>query len=310
MYRKILVPLDGSDLARAALPLGLSMAERASGELHVATAVSSMPPVLVFGDEEGHVRSWMEQEQEGGRTFLDGIEEDLRHAGASVPVASHLLMGPPVRALTEHVKEHGIDLIVMTTHGRGALQRMWLGSVADGLVRTAPCPILLWRRDEATPELGARPAFGRILVPLDGSGVSEAMLPEAMRVARAFDASLSLVAVAPPSFPLGSTYIPHAAKETRERGELVEELGGYLEGVAERVRAEGLSVDAAVVADEDIPGGILARAAEVDAELLAMSTHGRGGVARMVLGSVADKVIRSATLPVLVHRHAEDEDEG
>jgi nucleotide-binding universal stress UspA family protein len=158
----------------------------------------------------------------------------------------------------------------------------------------------LGRPGDGEADLPARPAFQRSDLPLDGSKVSEAMLPSAAEMARLFEARLLLVSVLPPAFPLGSTYLPHAAEEERKRKERAAELRSYLERTKAELREQKVEAEAEVVADKEPAEAILDHAERVAADLVAMSTHGRGGVARMVLGSVADKVIRAAAVSVFV----------
>jgi nucleotide-binding universal stress UspA family protein len=304
MYRKILVPLDGSDFAERAVPMALAIAERTGGDLQLATAIPTLPPVVPAPDKEGPVKGWFEEERVRAGEYLEKTASRIG-GGTEAKIHTKVLSGDPASAVEERVRKTGAELVVMTTHGRGPFERVWLGSVADGLIRRAPCPVLLWRAGEDDGEkvdLEARPRFRRILVPLDGSPDSESILPEAVAMARLFDARLSLVTIVPDPFPLGSTYIPHAARENVEREEVIVEARSYLEHAASGARDEGVETDFEVVVQDDAGSGVLAYREEIGADLVAMSTRGRGGVARLVLGSVADKIIRGGRVPVLVHR--------
>jgi nucleotide-binding universal stress UspA family protein len=300
MRRKILVPLDGSSFAELALPLALSLVERADGELHLVTVASTAPAVSFAGDDDGYVDGWFEEERGRARTYLEEVQGRIVENGGSVPIRTRVLSGSPVPVLDEHIREEGMDLVVMTTHGKAPIERFWLGSVADGLVRHAPCPVLLWRSENGDVDLADRPAFQRIVVPLDGSALSEAMLPEAAALARLFGARMFLLSVLSPSFPLASPYLPHEAEEEQKRSARMESLRSYLEERKADLRKRELDAEVEVASDRDPAEAILDHAATVGADLVAMSTRGRGGVARMVVGSVADKVIRGATVPVFV----------
>jgi nucleotide-binding universal stress UspA family protein len=307
-YRRILVPLDGSGFGESALPLALSLAERVEGELHLVSVVRSAPPVVLsetevgMEAEAGRVKGWFQEERAWFREYLAKIKSRLRKAGLAVPVHTRILAGNPVEALDDRIRQTGMDLVVMATHGRGALERFWLGSVADGLIRRAPCPVLLWRPAEGEVELSSRPQVRRILVPLDGSKRSESILSGAAALARAYEAELILASVSPGFIPMVSAYVPPAVEEAQDREARLGALQGYLDGVAERLGARGLRVFRKVVEGADPAESLLRIRSGVQADLVAMSTRGRGGVARMVLGSVADKVIRAGTVPVLVHR--------
>lgn len=307
MYRKILVPLDGSDFAESALPLALSVAERTGGELHLVAVVTTLPPLMFSEVDESYVKGWFREEGQRAEQYLSKIRD--RIARDDLPVHTRVLTGGPADSLDERIRKTEVDLLVMTTHGRAPLRRFWIGSVADGLIRRGPCPILLWRPDEeATVDLSDRPVFHHALVPLDGSERSRTILPEVISTAKLFDARVSLVSVAPTFFPLASAYLPHAVEEDQEREVRLKELRAHLEGIVDQLREQGIEADAEVVADQDAAEGILEHRKRIGADLVAMATRGRGGVSRMMLGSVADKVIRGGTVPVLVHR-TRDEDE-
>ncbi len=301
MYRKILVPLDGSPFAEAALPLAKALVKSRGGELHLTTVVAPLPAVRPgSGDGEGPVKGWFEEERSRGTRYLKNVVERLEKEGVSAPLHTRVLTGPVVPSLQERIEKIGADLVVMTTHGRGRLAQMWLGSVADGLIRSGPCPILLWRPEdeEQRPPLEVK----RILVPLDGSDDSASVVPHARELAHRMEARLYLLSVVDHGIHLGSTYMPHAAQEEEEREKALEELRAHLEEVAVECRSDGLQVDTRVQLNESPARAILEHQEEVGADLIAMSTRGRGGVARLVMGSVADKVIRGGTVPVFVNR--------
>lgn len=299
MRRKILVPLDGSDFAELALPPALSLVERTGGELHLATAASTAPAVSFDETEDGLVEGWFEEERGRARNYLEDVKDRIS-AAADVPVHTRVLSGSPAPALDEHIRDAGLDMVVMTTHGRPPLERFWLGSVADGLVRRAPCPLLLWRSESEAADLSARPSPLRIVVPLDGSALSETILPEASALARALGGRLHLVSVLSPPPPLASPYLPHQAEEEHRKEIRRENLRNYLEEKRDELRSRDVEADVEVLMERDAAEAILEHAADVDADLVAMSTRGRGGAARLLVGSVADKVIRGASVPVFV----------
>jgi len=203
------------------------------------------------------------------------------------------------------------DLIVMTTHGRGVLGRFWLGSVADELVRESPVPVLLSRPTEEAVDLTREPPLKHVLIPLDGTALAEQMLPKALALGRALDADYTLLRVVKPVgtlLPVGDAGTIGVQVQTlMERvetlqGQLVKEARDYLETLARPLREEGLKVATRVdVADQPVTA-ILHDAIQPAVDLVALKTHGRRGLSRLFLGSVADKVIRSAQVPVLVQR--------
>jgi len=212
-----------------------------------------------------------------------------------------VLEGRVVEALVERAHALRADSVVMTTHGRSGAQRMWLGSVADGLVRHLTIPILLVHPDAAEECRVDTSTIGRILVPLDGSELAEAILEPVSALARASDATLVLAHVIASSLLPGGT-LPLGPVDTARVRTQAE---AYLEGAAERVRAAGLQADVHLVERETPAAAIPEMADEVGADLIALATHGYGGLRRMVLGSVADKVLRASRRPLLVMRPRE-----
>ncbi|MFC1660818.1 universal stress protein [Gemmatimonadota bacterium] len=235
-------------------------------------------------------------------------QEDLRGrvslAGCDVPMSAHVEEGSVVERLDGHVRETRADLLVMTTHGRGPLSRAWLGSVADGLIRRTPCPILAIRPDEGEKLELKEKEFRHLLVTLDGSPESREILPYAQDLARISGARMTLLRVVSPHFPLTSTFISHTSYGSLGPEEETEAALAALEEEALELRTKGFTVDVKTVTASHPPEGILTFATEEGVDLIAMATHGRGGVSRFFLGSVSDKVIRAGAFPVLLHRAA------
>jgi nucleotide-binding universal stress UspA family protein len=202
----------------------------------------------------------------------------------------------------------------MTTHGRGAMARFWLGSVADEMVRHLPIPILLVRPGEGEPMWAHDPVLKHILLPLDGTPLAEQMLEPAVALGGLMAADYTLLRAVKPALPLanppeGASFGDSVAKLLTRieiaHEQLCREARAYLNRVAERLRARGLNVHTRVMV-EDPPGRAIIEAshpAEID--LIALATHGRRGLSRLVLGSVADKVIRGASVPILVQHPAQ-----
>jgi nucleotide-binding universal stress UspA family protein len=216
----------------------------------------------------------------------------------------HLLEGPVAEAVVEFVAGNGIDLVVMTTHGRGAFSRFWLGSVTDELMRRLPIPLLLVRPGEGEEEFNQAPTLRHFLIPLDGTALAEQILAPATELGRLMEADYTLLRVVPPVPAVGfepaglsvGGFTPPAEDN------LAVEAQAYLDRVAGRLRKEGLSVHTATAVGQPPGLAILAEARDRAMDVIAMETHGRKGLARLMLGSVADKVIRGSPLPVLVHR--------
>jgi nucleotide-binding universal stress UspA family protein len=309
MYRSILVPLDGSSFGEQALPLAVSIARRAGATLHLVSVHVPIAPMVEDGVASFDQRIDLAVKRRS-QVYLDKVVEQVAGT-AEVPLLAKVVEGPIADALCEQAAATGADLIVMTTHGRGGLARAWLGSVADDLIRRVTVPILLVRPQETAPVLAKEASLPNILLPLDGSELAEKILEPAVALGNLMDAEYTLMRVIPPlvigSHPLQPGPIPGVeytvVKELRTLHEAERrEADRYLEGVAGRLRKQSLRVETRVVVDDQPAPAILAEAKAFPNGLIALETHGRGGVARLLLGSVTDKVVRAATLPVLVHR--------
>ena len=298
--RSILVPLDGSSLAEEALPIAQAIAERARCKLKL---VLVHEPLILM--EPGPAYTKVELAMlKADREYLKSVTARLRERlGKSV--SSAVVRGLPVaQTLATYIRELGPDLVVMTTHGRGGIRRAWLGSVTDQLIRSAEIPVLVVRPGEAGVAKPGAP-LSEILVPLDGSPLAEAVLEPAMELARLWDAEIALVQVVEPvilvsgeplSFP--SAYADQINAIRRDSAQ------DYISDVAERVRGSGLRCTGVAVIGVAVPETLINLAAPERVSLLAVATHGRGGPKRALLGSVADKLIRAGSVPVLVVRPA------
>jgi nucleotide-binding universal stress UspA family protein len=307
MCHSILVPLDGSALSEQALPVALSVARRANAALQLAyVSVDSHSGYSDGRDARAH---------QPGRAYLEAWAEQLRGLGCratsvalldsraadedSVEVMPHDRL--IARALHTHAVATGVDLVVMTTHSRGEVARMWLGSVADRLVRELSVPILLVRPRQPPPDMDQEQLFRHVLIPLDGSPQAEAVLEYAVALIALMGARCTLLQAIDPLLA-GHTIPPYTVGLTkREAEQLQAEAGNYLTRIAAQLRTQSVSVQAHVVIAEPADA-ILAYAGEHAVDLIAMATHGRRGLSRMVMGSVASQVVHDAHTPVLLYR--------
>ncbi|MFW5905190.1 MAG: universal stress protein [bacterium] len=302
MYSSILVPLDTSEFSEDALPLARELATRLKSTLHLVHVVPPAPEVGLKSPEQEV--EWMSRVHEGAAEYLN----EVANRDSELDVRTGVLQGRPVPTLARYVQDHDISLVVMTSHGSGGLERWWLGSVADGLLRRGQCDVLVVRPwDETEEREKARaPRFSRLVVPLDGSGTAEVALKPALELAEAFSARVTALQVVPAAVELTSV---QGVRGVRLEGEghrrRIAEARSHLEAVAERLA--GAPVDFRVVEHQSAAEGVIRTARELEADLIVMSSHGRGGLARVVLGSVADKVVRGSVLPVLVVRPPADE---
>lgn len=193
------------------------------------------------------------------------------------------------------------DLVVMATHGRGTLSRVWLGSVADYLLRHLHAPLLLVRPDEAAQVYGGT-RLERVLVPLDTSTTSEEALGPALAVMDP-SATVTLVHVVEPVLGTAEPSLPFPMPmDPKLLGELRALAQTRLDRVAEGLRSRGVTVVTRVLTGVGPAAVLLDEAGSGHYDLVAMTTHGQGGLRRFLVGSVADKIIRAAPCPVLVLR--------
>jgi nucleotide-binding universal stress UspA family protein len=303
MFWLVLVPLDGSPLSEQALPTAIEIARRARAKLRIVR-VHEMPPETVDGTD---LRWLGEQTRADATRYLESLAERL-HREHAIEVSTELLEAAPATAICDAASRAGADLIVMTTHGRSGLSRLWLGSVAEGVARHATIPVLLFKPAEAdgAPRPGTQGLFTKVLVALDGTDVAEAVLPPAMSLGRLFDAHYTLVRVVPPIMiassvsPFGEVTYMEDVAQMEQRTTSVE---NYLHSVAAKMQVGDKPAQVAthVSMERSAAGAILRYAASDRADLIALTTHTKG-VARALFGSVADKVLRGSEVPVLIYR--------
>ncbi len=308
MYRSLLVPLDGSSFSEHVLPVALGIARRAGAALHL---IHVHPPWAAYAEAPPSPDDSLEElTKQHEQAYLDDIVSRLK-AVSPVRVSSSLVEGEVPAMIRAAVTSTKADLVVMTTHGRSPLGRFWLGSVADDLVRDVPAPMLLIRPHEAKPDLTQEPTFRHLLLPLDGSPLAEQMIEPAVALGTLMDADYTLVRVIRPPTPWafqgGGASLEERVRAMLDRLEKLEhqlrqEAADYLDQVAERLRQRSLRVATRVVVADQPAGAILHEASPPAVDLIALETHGRRGLSRLLLGSVADKVIRGAAVPVLVQR--------
>jgi nucleotide-binding universal stress UspA family protein len=292
MYGTILVPLDGSEFSERALPMATSLAQAMESKVILMHAASAS----VFpGADPTEAQC---QAIEDAESYLAALANGLSEQGLTVEVAAPF--GDAAESIVLEVGMRTADLVVMCTHGRSGMGRWIYGSVAEQVLAHSPAPVLLVRPTGEIVTL--MPERAPLLVSLDGSAFAEAALSHAVALARAFGGPILLVrALEQPviSYEYAVTGILYESMEEQRR-----QAEAYLEGVAQRLRSDGLNVDTLVW--EGWPADVIVhRGMASDARLIVMATHGRTGIARLVLGSVALEVVRRTHLPVLLVRPPE-----
>jgi nucleotide-binding universal stress UspA family protein len=287
MYTKILVPLDGSKLAEQILPYARSLAE----------AYVIPVELLRINDPEIRPPFWPPLP---GREYLK--EAAARYFPASLQVDYVEEQGKPATVIVDRAQRDSACLIAMATHGLSGMRRWLLGSVASKVVQTAVNPVLFIR-----PVEGEKPAseihLSTIFVPLDGSGLAERILPHVVALAKKIQLEVHVLRVY--SLPLDSYVVGeriYVDDLDERKATMRKEVETYLEGTKEKLQAEEVKRVISTAFEGDPAGEIIDLARKTPNNLIAMSTHGRSGLGRWVLGSVTEKVVQNSRDPVLVVR--------
>jgi nucleotide-binding universal stress UspA family protein len=306
MFRSVLVPLDGSVYAEQALPMALSLTRHAGCPLRLLRVVPPLADYFFWAPMPGdplevELRAAHRKE---AQLYLEDVVTRLRAGGAG---EIHCDVIEEEVGITESIHadvgKTGSDLVVLTSHGRGTVKRFWLGSIADELVRTLPVPVLLVRPQEPASRVDLHPEISvkHLLLALDGSSQAEQILEPAVTVAKSMGAAYTLVRALKPAWSVLHPTWQGAQKVDEQQRERAQ---AYLETVANRLRADGATVQTRIHFAEQPADAILEEAALVGADLIALETRGRSTLSRLLLGSVPDKVVRGSSIPVLLCRPA------
>ncbi len=315
MNMRILVPLDGSSRAEAALPVALDLANKLQADLLLFRVAQIQPPH--FDSVEYEIKIMSEANH-----YLNEVRATLTNPALGPAIELErvrvaVAYGPTVRRLTELDPFEQANLIVMTTHARTGLSRLVLGSVATEVVHQAGVPVVLvqpgkdgldLRLPERLKELQSQPQLQEpfsaanfqpcVLISLDGTLEAERALPSAAELAVQLKAPLHLLRVVEPEATVEYGFlngIDIAAVENRR----VEEAISYLAEIQTRLARPGLNCSKAVRKGQAALQ-ISSYAANIHATLLAMTTHARKRVSNIVQGCVAEEVLRETHLPVLM----------
>ena len=302
MLRSLLVPLDGTRFSEGALPLAEGIAQATGAELHLAHVHIPHPPDALLANtqfqyEGVDLDEYEAHEREWEKTYLDGLTQRVSKE-ATTAVDAVLLDGDVQETLRDYAKKVNADAVVISTHARKGVRRAWMGSVAEALIRAGDLPVLAVHAEE-DGSLETPSTVSNILVPLDGSELSEAILPHAVELALAFNATVTLLQVISSRFPTDTGLVPALPQHWTEA---LQEGEDYLDKIAHRIRARGLRADPMVMAHPNPAKAIHDVAEEVQADMVAMATHGYTGLKRALFGSVAETVLRTTEKPVLMRR--------
>jgi nucleotide-binding universal stress UspA family protein len=299
-FKRIIVPTDFGETAQSALRVAAAMAAYYRAQLDIVSVVDST--VYAYA---GYPFATLAQD------LMKSAEEQLNalklpEETKGLTVKRFVLSGSAGHEIADHARRHSADLIVMATHGRGVVARFFLGSVADQVLHAAPCPVLVLRKPEETAKEHAKAAkrkgkpFTKILVPTDFSPTSQLALNRAIALTEDYDAELVVLHVLDDE--LISTHVQ------AERDMILKQLQTHalaeMKGQLPADLVENFHTIGAVKRG-DPAKAIPAYADAHDCDLIVMGSHGRTGIGRVLLGSVADGVVRHAKCPVLVERAKE-----
>ncbi len=305
MFTRVIVPLDGSPLAQSALPYALALADTAGVPVTLLQVVAPLATTLDFDWQ--YDASLEAAALARAYEALVPLTQSLHTAGRRVE--TQVLLGDPPAEILHYADRGAQDLVVMATHGRGGKLHWAFGSVARKVLTTTDTPLLIVRPSQV-PEQPTQPAAIRsILVPLDGSARAETVLPLVCAVAKSGNAQVTLTRVVPllpPDYVMSSyttpselTYLDEITTAARTAARK------HLGTIAAAWTAAGVKTEA-VVQTGEVAHTLLETIASGGYDLVAMTTHGRTGLSRWVLGSVAERLIEGSHTPILLVRAGDE----
>ena len=326
MFRRILVPLDGSLRAARAFPLAARLARASGGALFLVRVIDLFNEVRIYSPiVSAYLPEIEEKERASAVDYLAGLA--ARSEFADIHLHRAVLSGLVVPSLLQIIQQEHIDLVVLCSHGYTGLKRWALGSVAQKMVHQSSVPVLIVpdRAAASAPLLSEESCSVRVLVPLDGSARAEAALIPALRLSSTLSAPqaahLHLVQIVPLEEPF---HVREMSREGEQRYELIPKeqtqmlstATAYLQTARQRLQQESSanppSIISSVIADSDTATALLRLAGDGGEsrpedhartngyDLMAMTTHGATGLHRWVMGSITERILHTTTLPMLI----------
>ena len=311
MYTRILVPLDGSPRAERSVPVAAMLARATGGSVVLVQILGVLGTIGAFGTIEptNYNPELLEEDRREATAYLTGIAG--RPVLAGISTETGVFTGSPATAILDAITAYKADAIIITSHGRAGMTRWALGSVAEYIVRHTKVPVIVLRARGNSPAeqpSDAQPP-ARVLVPLDGSPLAEAVLKPAVELAKALNAPRAgllhlMLVVSPYETAEAHLDIEGATATARE----------YLAAVAAQLQAgyEAVTVTWDVSVNVDIASGVMRDAEQGDGshgdgasagcDVIAMATHGRTGLKRWMVGSITERVLHATAQPMLIVR--------
>jgi nucleotide-binding universal stress UspA family protein len=302
---RVLVALDGSPTAAGALTFAFDLSREYNSSLILCTAVDQGAAMVAASPPDGAflgLQAVLDEYEAAAKTVLDAALARATAAGAQASTV--LLDGHPAAQIIACAQQSAVDAIVVGTEGKHGFERLFLGSTAEGVVRLTTVPTFVVHQPHEAPGAAAAalPArkFERILVAIDDSDPSDAALAFALDLA-ALKQSLVLCCSVVESDELLNQVVSYGYEPAPLLEELRQTAAALIEAKAGAAQARGLTIESIIV-EGKVPDAILDAAAAYAADIIVMGTHGRRGLRRLFIGSVAESVIRRSVLPVAVVR--------
>jgi nucleotide-binding universal stress UspA family protein len=293
MFEKILLPLDGSELAEQAIPYVRDLAGQLGAEVYL---IHACPP-----EHKEYLR--MHQ------LYLNNIAENLRQRikenwqpSGDPKIQAEVILDDPIKVIFDYVKQNSINIVALTSHGNSGLRAWAMGSMADKVVRGVGVPTLLIRIKEGRIIPEKKGLIQKILLPLDTSDASKIAVPYATHLAKKLKASITL-------FSMVQTIYNHYINSTGYSiGTNLDSVDAgtkkftddYLQGIEDEIRKAGVEVSHTSLVSVDAAYEILEMEKKMQPDLVVMATRGRSNIARWALGSVAEKILREGDRPILM----------
>ena len=289
MYKKILVPLDGSKLAETSLPYAEELARKIGSQI---TLIS----VLLFGSE-----SDKDQYHHLHQFYIQEMAKSMKRK--AIKVKSVIATGDPAEQIVDYADKQNIDLIIMGTRGRSALKRWVLGSVADKVMSATSCPVAYISSKDAEASVRGRKILRKALVVLNGTAESEVIIPYVEELASKLNMEVTLLQLVEQAYEYyeGAEDLSHVPVSKEKMNSIKAKARRHLRELANLLEGNGITVTVKLMMG-DSAETIIKVASKIDADLLAMSTRGRPGISRWIFGSVRDEIVSIGNTLVLLVR--------
>lgn len=293
MLNKILVPLDGSNLGELALNYSAELAKSMNSEVHLVSICDRI------GKEYRNMCNvYLEKVSEGFRS-------SLQEAITLPKVPTIVIDGQPDTKILDYAIENNINLIVLVSHGHSGIMPWATGSTASKIIQKSAIPILLIRASDNVDTKQVSGLFRKILVPLDGSMMSEAVLPYVKEIAVNTKSEIILLGVLEQGQHVRTIGgLDHFAYTDQQVEQIRQETVAYLNGINQKLTKDGFTVKT-VVKTGDVARVIIDTTIQENVSIVAMSSHGKSGATKWVLGSVSNKILQAGKKPLLLVRPSE-----